>query len=264
MADIIFASVIAATGTDMAARNTRPGVKASPGSCFVRQSLFVGSCSANERTYDRVAPGVHRPRGLSEEILRLEQQVAAAQARAQIAARRLALLRTTNRRLRHRLVEALHAACHDSLTGLPNRRLLTDRLKQAMAQADRAGKQAAVLLLDLDGFKTINDRFGHQAGDHLLRQVAQRLGKCTRAVDTVCRYGGDEFVVVLENVTGQDAIARATAKINAALMMPFRIESHDVELSVSIGVAVYPRDAGCDQELVKQADLAMFRTKHGQ
>ena len=154
-----------------------------------------------------------------------------------------------------------HLARHDSLTDLPNRVMLNDRLTQALALAHRHQKSLALLFLDLDRFKGINDSLGHAIGDRLLQSVAERLLACVRSSDTVSRQGGDEFVILLSEVT-QRADAAATAeKILLALSTPHRIGQQDLHLAASIGVVTYPDDGTEAKTLLKHADLAMYRAK---
>jgi diguanylate cyclase (GGDEF)-like protein/PAS domain S-box-containing protein len=154
-----------------------------------------------------------------------------------------------------------HLAQHDSLTDLPNRMLFNDRLTQALALARRHQNKLALLFLDLDRFKSINDSLGHAIGDRLLQSVAERLLSCVRSSDTVSRQGGDEFVILLAEVT-QPADAAVTAeKILLALSMPHRIDQQDVYLAASIGVVTYPRDGTEVKTLLRHADLAMYRAK---
>jgi len=157
--------------------------------------------------------------------------------------------------------QAVRFAYHDELTGLPNRRLLTDRLTQAAARAQRRHSQVALLFLDLDGFKNINDTLGHAAGDKLLQQFATRLSACVRMTDTVSRYGGDEFVILLPELDGQDSAIAAAAKICSRLEIPFLVDDTEITLTASIGLAVYPTDGGDCTDLLKQSDVAMYRDK---
>ena len=152
-------------------------------------------------------------------------------------------------------------AYHDSLTGLPNRALAEDRMKVAMAYADRAGSKAALLFLDLDNFKTINDSIGHQVGDELLQRVALRLGGCVRATDTVSRHGGDEFLVVVADEPNPDAVSSVADKILQGLTAPFEVQGHTVSVSASIGIAVYPEDGRDFETLLRKVDTAMYRAK---
>lgn len=154
-------------------------------------------------------------------------------------------------------------AYHDVLTGLPNRLLFSDRFKQAMAYADRSGSRVALLFLDLDNFKTINDSLGHAIGDGLIKHVAACLKECVRDTDTVSRQGGDEFLIVLPNLSEADATAGIAAKIMDRLLESSMIDGHELNTSVSIGIAIYPDD-GCDFDtLMKKADMAMYRAKDG-
>jgi diguanylate cyclase (GGDEF)-like protein/PAS domain S-box-containing protein len=152
-------------------------------------------------------------------------------------------------------------AYHDTLTGLPNRRLLDDRLRQALHLAQRRDAQLAVMLVDLDEFKRVNDSFGHRAGDAVLREIAARLAGCVRKADTLARQGGDEFVVVIPDLA-QEADCRVVAeKVLYALEPPLRAEDHELRLGASIGISVYPADAGDGDALLRNADAAMYRAK---
>lgn len=165
----------------------------------------------------------------------------------------------TQRRLtEQRLV---HLANYDHLTRLPNRYLFQDRLKHAIAQAARSGKTVALLFLDIDRFKWINDALGHAAGDCLLEQVAERLSGILRASDTVARLGGDEFTIILENMTGPTQANRVAEQILAGFSEKFLLGERAVSVSTSIGVALFPRDAKDTDTLLKCADAAMYRAK---
>jgi len=158
--------------------------------------------------------------------------------------------------------EALRfVATHDSLTGLPNRVMFGQRLDHAITQAKRHGRRLAVLFIDLDRFKVINDTLGHEFGDTLLRDVAQRLGQTVRASDTIGRLGGDEFVVLLEEVSAPMLIVSVAQKLIAALAQGFPLGGKEYHVSASIGVSTYPDDAQDAQELLKNADIAMYRAK---
>jgi diguanylate cyclase (GGDEF)-like protein/PAS domain S-box-containing protein len=149
----------------------------------------------------------------------------------------------------------------DGLTGLPNRQLFEDRLNLAITQAERRKTSVALLFIDLDRFKPVNDELGHAAGDALLQQVAQRLGNLLREEDTVARIGGDEFVAVLPDLRVEEAHTRAADKIVKMLRDPFHIGDRFVEISCSVGVALFPRDANNIEALVAKADAAMYRAK---
>jgi len=154
-----------------------------------------------------------------------------------------------------------HLAHHDALTGLPNRSLLLDRLQQAIAHAHRSQTRAAVLFLDLDRFKTINDSLGHGAGDRLLQGVASRIQLCVREEDTVARLGGDEFVVVLRDVESANDAMAVAEEIARALNETFRIQSHDLHVTASVGISLYPDDGLDTDSLLKHADTAMYHAK---
>ncbi|OOC09580.1 putative bifunctional diguanylate cyclase/phosphodiesterase [Thioalkalivibrio halophilus] len=158
----------------------------------------------------------------------------------------------------HREVEYL--ANHDALTGLSNRNLFQDRLLQAIAQARRDGKQAALLFLDLDDFKTINDTLGHEVGDELLVEVASRLQEVVRDVDTIARLGGDEFTVILAD-THTDEAASIARRLVATLARPFEVRGRSLRVTCSIGLALYPDDGEDADTLSRAADMAMYRAK---
>lgn len=149
----------------------------------------------------------------------------------------------------------------EPLTGLPNRALLADRMRQALAAADRKGGELAVCFLDLDGFKQINDRFGHHTGDHLLIEVARRLERVIRCADTLARIGGDEFILLLTDVEGKQDIEKGLTRILEAIEHPFFIEGCELRVSASIGVAHYPWDNSDADGLLRHADQAMFEAK---
>jgi diguanylate cyclase (GGDEF)-like protein/PAS domain S-box-containing protein len=154
-----------------------------------------------------------------------------------------------------------HMAYHDSLTGLPNRALLADRLERAMLAAQRGGSRLAVMFIDLDRFKTINDSLGHLTGDHLLREVASRLCRAVRMSDTVARLGGDEFVVLVPGVQATEECAQVGDKIIEALRAPFPFEGRSLHISPSIGVCMYPEDGADVETLMRNADAAMYHAK---
>ncbi len=152
-------------------------------------------------------------------------------------------------------------AHHDPLTGLPNRVLFRDRFALAMAWSERSGCKVALLYVDLDHFKTINDTLGHPVGDHLLQQVAQRLRECVRETDTISRQGGDEFLIALTDIHDQEAVSRVTTKVIDALSKPFSIDNHELAATVSMGVAVWPDDGQDFDALLQRADTAMYQAK---
>lgn len=152
-------------------------------------------------------------------------------------------------------------AQHDVLTGLPNRLLLNDRLACAIATARRHGRSFAVLFMDLDRFKRINDSLSHSAGDEVLQSVATRLVACVRDSDTVSRQGGDEFVILLSEVACPEDAAFSADKLLAAIAEPHRIAGEDLHVTASVGIAVYPADGADAETLLKKADLALLRAK---
>lgn len=158
-------------------------------------------------------------------------------------------------------LEMAHSAQHDFLTGLPNRMLLNDRIRQAMALAPRHQKQVAVLFLDLDGFKHINDSLGHPIGDELLQSVAGRLVDCVRASDTVSRLGGDEFVVLLSEAEKWADAAIVSRRMLESVAKPHSIGEGEIHVTTSIGVSVFPDDGGDAETLIKNADTAMYQAK---
>lgn len=160
-----------------------------------------------------------------------------------------------------RVAIARHLAYHDALTGLPNRRLLLDRLSQAIALASRQKKSVALVFFDVDGFKAINDKLGHARGDKLLQEVAKRLSACLRVADTACRYGGDEFIVLLPEVDGGETTAAVERKIRKQLAVPYLIDGTVITVTLSTGSAVYPLDAKDQRNLIKLADAAMYHAK---
>ncbi len=152
-------------------------------------------------------------------------------------------------------------AYYDTLTGLPNRVLFSDRLKQAIVMAERDKRDTALLFLDLDNFKNVNDSIGHTYGDRLLKITADRIQGCLRGSDTVARIGGDEFVVILPLVTGAEDVSKVAAKILDCLNKTVRFEEHEIYSSASIGISVFPDDGATADELLKNADIALYQAK---
>lgn len=167
-------------------------------------------------------------------------------------------------KLMHESEQSLHhIASHDALTGLPNRRLMMEHIDQAMQRCKRNQKSMALLFLDLNGFKPVNDQHGHKAGDEVLKQVAQRLSVAMRASDRVARFGGDEFVVLAEDIQDKEDVCGIVAKVDDAIFRPFTLsEGVGVTISTSIGVAIYPRDADDMESLLRLADTAMYEAKN--
>jgi diguanylate cyclase len=215
-----------------------------------------------------VAPEVSLPRFGHAGTAALHRALVATQRRLGAALRQIEALRTQGFLLKKQLVllEAAAAtarqfAHHDELTGLPNRRLLLDRFNQAVARGARRHGQVAMLLLDLDRFKGVNDTLGHSAGDRLLQQVAARIAACVRTSDTACRFGGDEFVVLLPELEDEQSAIAVAEKLRAHLTTPYVIEGSALEITISVGIAIYPVDGEEYAKLIQRADHEMYRDK---
>ena len=154
-----------------------------------------------------------------------------------------------------------YQAYHDSLTGLPNRASFAEHLDEAMRRAKRAGWPLALLFLDLDNFKRVNDSLGHDAGDRLLRVAAERIRRAVREADMLFRMGGDEFTVLLEDVRGPEEAAMVASRVLEAMAEPLQLQHHEISVTASIGIALYPRDDVVAERLLKSADTAMYRAK---
>lgn len=154
-----------------------------------------------------------------------------------------------------------YLAHYDQLTDLPNRTLLNRRIKKAVEKASRTGQKLAILFMDLDHFKEVNDTLGHPVGDLLLQAVGQRLKSRLREQDILGRLGGDEFLAMLDHAANQDASGTVAQKIIHSLMQPFSIEGNEIKIGVSVGIAIYPKDGSTANELIKNADIAMYRAK---
>lgn len=165
---------------------------------------------------------------------------------------------TDRRRTQDRLA---HQALHDALTDLPNRVLFADRLRQAILAAHRDNRGLAVMIIDLDGFKSVNDSYGHRTGDQLLCQLAPRLQRAIRAADTVARIGGDEFALVLPGVASADDVVAIGQKLRRSIRQPFRLDEHRLSISASLGAAIFPQHAGDADALLDMADQAMYEAK---
>jgi len=157
--------------------------------------------------------------------------------------------------------ELLHQATYDVLTNLPNRALFLDRLQQGISLARRNNTPIPVFFIDIDHFKSVNDTYGHEAGDELLKKVAMRFVECLRAVDTVSRFGGDEFVITLSSVKNQNEITQVAEKLLLALNFPFSIKGLEIKASGSMGVSIFPQDGEEPDMLLKNADAAMYHAK---
>ena len=198
-------------------------------------------------------------------------QVALAQYQETLESRvaeRTAELADANRRLKSEILERRkaeeriwHVANHDALTGLPNRYLFRDRLTRALAQAQRHATKVALVFVDIDRFKSINDTLGHDLGDRLLQQAAKRLQEMVRAEDTVARLGGDEFVVVLEDIKSIDEISDLTERMRCSLLPPVHLDGHALHMSASFGVSLFPDHTEDSEVLMRNADTAMYHAK---
>jgi diguanylate cyclase (GGDEF)-like protein/PAS domain S-box-containing protein len=154
-----------------------------------------------------------------------------------------------------------YLATHDPLTNLPNRILFNDRLNQALARAQRNRRLVGLLFIDLDGFKAINDNFGHEKGDRLLQTVARRLSGSIRHSDTVARVGGDEFTGLMEDLSDVQSASGVAAKILSSISRPFQVDDNQIQISASIGISIYPIDGGTAEILLRKADIALYRAK---
>ncbi|HKX37533.1 MAG TPA: GGDEF domain-containing protein [Burkholderiales bacterium] len=176
-----------------------------------------------------------------------------------ILARYRRLLREQERRHATQEQRIRHLAYHDPLTSLPNRASFTEHLEEAMRRAKRAGQPLGLLFVDLDLFKRVNDSLGHDAGDRLLRAAAERIRRAVREADMLFRMGGDEFTVLLEKVGGPEEAALVADRVLEAIAEP--LPAHEISVSASVGIALYPHDGTASERLLKSADAAMYRAK---
>jgi diguanylate cyclase (GGDEF)-like protein len=225
--------------------------------------LLYGVLYVIVRHADKVIRRQYRERQEAEEALRQAQQTLERRVEertADLARANAGLLaEIAERKQAERRIA--HMAQTDALTGLPNRTLLTDRIGQAIANAHRRGGTMAVLFLDLDRFKNVNDSLGHAVGDLLLKAVAARLAACLRDGDTVGRLGGDEFIISLPEVADATEVAGVAARILGELARPFRVAAHELHTDCSVGVALYPADGDTPELLLRNADTAMYQAK---
>jgi|GEM_PF-484145 len=209
---------------------------------------------AVKRSLHKDAAGNRFLVGIIHDITRQKQVEVELRRQTEELARTNAELRRSEDRLRH-------LAYHDGLTGLPNRDLFMEQLEHFVSWAEEHEKFISVLFLDLDGFKTINDTYGHAIGDLLLKAVARRLSGSLRSSDIVGRFGGDEFVVLLPGIPSADDVVIVARKLVAAITQPFVLEQHQIQVTTSIGISLYPHNAALPQDLVEQADQAMYQAK---
>lgn len=245
------AEVLASTNDDTAKQIAEGATMLPAESALVASKVVEGS--VQECVLD-----VHRVTETLSDGIDDHQRVAAAlresQATLAVTVASLHTARAEERKARLR-------AMHDSATGLPNRELFDDRLARAIALAARHHWTLAVMFVDLDGFKSVNDEHGHAAGDLVLKEIARRLLRSARDEDTVCRAGGDEFLVLVVNPKMRDDIQRLADLVARNARRPVRAGSVDLVVTASVGIAVYPGDASVGDELVAKADAAMYRAK---
>ena len=198
----------------------------------------------------------------SEELVQKlkEKSQALESARARLVAGNESL-RRVNEALEKDVSEVEHLAFHDPLTGLPNRLLFNDRLTMALSQSRRHQRRLATFFMDLDNFKTINDSFGHTVGDEVLRMVADRLRTCVREEDTLARFGGDEFILLVTGILSERDLVTVSEKILDTIRVPFRVEGRELSVTISVGASVFPMDGETPELLVRNADIAMYRSK---
>jgi diguanylate cyclase len=215
--------------------------------------VLVDTTTPN-RAVDRIRGPGNALALLRHELRAARREVAAFREREYVLERQVALLSLL-------LANTQRSALRDELTGLPNRRVLVDRFNHAVARAARQHELVGLLFLDVDGFKKINDTLGHAFGDRLLQQVALRLKVCLRASDTACRYGGDEFIVLLPELCGRKDVVGAAHRIRTSLEPGYIIDGTSIEVTTSMGMAIYPVDADSLGDLLQASDLAMYRNK---
>jgi diguanylate cyclase (GGDEF)-like protein len=229
----------------------------------------VNSVLRNELTEQKPLPEVEQALEMSEVV---EDMVQEASGELSSMNRALRIEIRERRSLESRLEAASdqgeadrHASLHDELTGLPNRTLFRDRLEHGLVQAARHGWTLAVMFVDLDGFKGINDSHGHEAGDGVLRAVAHRLRQGTREEDTVSRYGGDEFLCLLADVKDEKDISAIAVKLTDAIRAPCDVGSGEtvtrLRVGASIGISIFPKDGTTAEQLIGSADAAMYLAK---
>jgi diguanylate cyclase (GGDEF)-like protein/PAS domain S-box-containing protein len=249
-----FAEIFGYTPEEIVKAETQPQLVHPDDQLFVTANnlKILGGAKANHLRYEFVGL---RKNGTSIHVEALIGQGASEGHPALIGS----LLDITERKEAEKTIE--HLAFHDPLTGLPNRLLFMDRVNQAIARAHRLHESFTLMFLDLDRFKTINDSLGHTAGDTALKEVAKRLATCLRETDTVSRFGGDEFNILLTQSSHEEEIEMVAHKILKTLAWPYDIDGHEAFMTCSIGIAIYPKDGLETTALVKNADTALYRAK---
>ncbi|WP_088285086.1 GGDEF domain-containing protein [Ideonella sp. A 288] len=242
------------TANDLAKARMADGATTLPAAQALRDGLDVerrvqGCADDLQQVTDNLAHGLDEVKAVEQALSR--SRLALAESEAALAVSRAA----------ERMASQI--AMHDQKTGLPNRTLFDDRLTQAIASADRHGWTLAVMFLDLDRFKLVNDTHGHAAGDSVLTVVAERLMRHVRDEDTVCRNGGDEFLYLLINPADRDAVAHIAGVVRQSIELPIGVGSLQFAVTPSIGIALYPEHGSNGPTLISHADTAMYRAKQG-
>jgi len=244
-------AIPAATPATLAARET--AVLAREQAADLREETAdLRDAFADQREEDESAATEHRAH-TETQLLEANEHLVVAAVHSQ----------TMTEAAEHATMQMTFKAERDFLTGLPNRALLTDRLAQSIALALRHGKRVALMYLDLDNFKDINDSLGHSIGDQLLQSTARRLEACVRHSDTISRHGGDEFVVLLSEVGAVEDAAHAAEKLIKIMAEPHRIGDHRINVTLSIGISLYPDDGEDVETVLANADTAMYHAKRG-
>lgn len=243
---------------DLASKNTSVKQQIADGATTLSAHESLSESEAVEAKVQECANDLHQvTETLAEGVEDLKKvELALARSRQALATTESSLAASKEDESRSRLL-----ALHDAATGLANRNLFDDRLSHAISLAERQQWMLAVMFLDLDRFKSINDTYGHAAGDVVLKEVAHRLLEHARDEDTVCRNGGDEFLCLLVNPQGAENVARIAQHILSHIAVPIRVDALDLVVSPSIGIALFPDHATTGAELIARADAAMYRAK---
>jgi diguanylate cyclase (GGDEF)-like protein len=234
----------------------------------VLHAVPSGHATASASGVSPLLPQFPQRGGKTGSFVEAIRALGVAEARLDVALQGQKRLRAENARLvrsleaaSRRAATAQRIARHDGLTGLPNRLYLIERLQKAIAAAGQRRRQLALLFIDLDGFKAVNDAFGHAVADRLLAAVGSRIAACVRSDDIACRYGGDEFVAVLTNLGDTSVAIGVSQKIREHIAESYTIAGHEIRITASIGLAVYPDEGDRWGTLLRHADAAMYRDK---